>query len=223
MSTAAISREPVLPIVGVGLYTIGDAARLLGRHFNTVRSWVRQGLAPAPVHLVYGETTILSFHDLISLMIVRRLRDEGVTLEHIRNAEEYLRRAWNFQRPFATQRIMTNGNSVILALEEGGFTAADRLGQEFFADIVGELLRDVTYDALTELANCWRPRAEISLKPDVQFGQPCVVGTRLTTRTLAELVHAGDTPALIAETYSVSVKDVNAAVLFEEDLLRKAA
>jgi uncharacterized protein (DUF433 family) len=210
-------------VIGIGLYTIPETARLLGRHFNTVRSWVHQGLAPAPVHLAFGETTILSFHDLISLMVVRRLRDEGVPLRNIRSAEDYLRTEWKFPRPYATQRVLTDGKSVFVALEEGGFTSADRKGQETLAAMIKDILRDVSYDAETELATAWHPRHEIALRPDIQFGQPCIVGTRLTTSTVAELIRAGDAPDFVAETYSVPLPSVVVAVEFEEALLRQAA
>ncbi|MDE3103395.1 MAG: MerR family transcriptional regulator, partial [Chloroflexota bacterium] len=168
-SRTAERTSPRFAVIGVGLYTIPEAARLLGRHFNTVRSWVQKGLAPSPVHLAFGETTILSFHDLISLMVVARLRDEGVQLHNVRAAEDYLRTEWGFPRPFATERILTDGRSVFVALEKGGYTAVDRRGQEAFAEIIRELLHDVTYDARTRLADFWKPRGEIALRPDIQF------------------------------------------------------
>lgn len=224
MTTRAAERSRSSPaIFGVGLYTIPEAALLLDRHFNTVRSWVQKGLAPAPVHLAFGETTILSFHDLISLMVVRRLRDEGVELHSIRSAEEYLRTKWHFPRPYATERILTDGQGVFVALEHGGYTSADRQGQETLAGVIREILHDVTYDAVTELADCWKRKdGLVALRPDIQFGQPCIVGTRLTTATVAELVHAGDKPEFVSESYSVPLPQIIAALEFEEDL-RKAA
>lgn len=224
MSSRVTERPGGAPtVIGVGLYTIPEAASLLDRHFNTVRSWVQKGLAPAPVHLAFGETTILSFYDLISLMVVRRLRDEGVELRSIRQAEEYLRTEWNFPRPFATERILTDGHGVFVALEHGGLTSVDRHGQETLAAMIRDLLHDVTYHAVTELATCWQPRGEVALRPDIQFGQPCITGTRLTTSTVAELVRAGDRPEFVADSYSVSIAQVRAAVAFEDDRLRKAA
>ena len=222
MSSRTAERSNTPAVLGVGLYTIPEAAQLLDRHFNTVRSWVQKGLAPAPVHRAFGETTILSFYDLISLMVVRRLRDEGVELHSIRAAEVYLRTEWRFPRPFATEHILTDGRGVFVALEKGGYTSADRHGQEALAAVIRDLLHDVTYDAHTRLADCWKPRGDISLRPDIQFGQPCIVGTRLTTSTIAELVRAGDPLDFVAETYSVPVSKIRAAVAFEQEL-RQAA
>ena len=209
-------------VVGIGLYTIPEAAALLGRHFNTVRSWVQQGLAPAPVHYAFGETTILSFHDLISLMIVKRLRDEGVKLDKVRKAEQYLRSEWGFTRPFATERILTEGQSVFVALTESGVTSVDRWGQETLSTMLVDLLHDVTYDAMTELASAWQPRSGVLLKPDVQFGQPCIAGTRITTSSVAELVEAGDPVDFVAESFAIQPAAVRAAIDFERDLLHAA-
>ena len=125
-------------------------------------------------------------------------------------------------RPFATEHILTDGRGVFVALEKGGYTPADRHGQEALAAVIRDLLHDVTYDAHTRLADCWKPRGDISLRPDIQFGQPCIVGTRLTTSTIAELVRAGDPLDFVAETYSVPVSKIRAAVAFEQEL-RQAA
>ncbi|MDP9266281.1 MAG: DUF433 domain-containing protein [Chloroflexota bacterium] len=210
-------------LIGMGLYTLPEAALLLGRHVNTVRSWVQKGLAPAPVHLAFGETTILSFHDLVSLMVVRRLTDEGVHLSRVRKAERYLRIEWRRPRPFATEHVLTGGNDVFVALEKSGHTAASRWGQESLPGLLRDALRDVRYAAMSELAEAWSPHADVMLRPDIQFGQPCIAGTRLTTRTVAELVAAGDAIDFVAEAYSIDIRKVEAALEFEEGLIAKAA
>lgn len=210
-------------VIGIGLYTLPETALLLGRHVNTVRSWVQKGLAPAPVHLAFGDTTILSFHDLISLMVVRWLTDEGVHLSRVRQAETYLRTEWGRLRPFATEHVRTDGRDVFVALESSGYTAANRWGQEGFAGLLRDTLRDVSYGARNELATAWSPHTHVSLRPDIQFGQPCIVGTRVTTRTVAELVAAGDGIEFVADSYSIDSDKVEAALDFEEGLTAKAA
>jgi uncharacterized protein (DUF433 family) len=212
-----------ISVIGVGLYTISEVASLLGRHVNTVRSWVHKGLAPAPVHLAFGETAILSFYDLVSLMVVRCLTDEGVNLRKVRKAELYLRTVWELPRPFASNRVFTEGVGVFIEPEPGEFIAADRWGQEGLGGVLRTVLKDVTYDAVTELAESWTPVEGVVLRPDIQFGQPCIRGTRLTTRTVAELVSAGDASTYVADAYSITLAQVEAAVDFEESLLRKAA
>ncbi len=209
-------------VFGVGMYTIPEAGRYVGRHFNTVRSWVHQGLAPAPVHRRFGETTILSFHDLVSLLVVRGLRDKEVSLRQIRTAELYLRKEWGFSRPFATKHILTDGRSVLVALGREGLTAVDRWGQGVFERVVEHDLVDVSYDA-SRIARAWRPYRDVVLQPDVQFGQPCVEGTRITTSTIFGLLRAGDSEDFLGATYGLSAERIRHAAAWENSLLRQAA
>ena len=207
-------------VMGVGLYTIAEAGRLVRQRSNTVRSWVQKGLAPSPIRVRFGETTVLSFFDLVSLLVVRVLRQKSIELAQIREAESYLRKDWGLERPFAEARIYTGGRSVRTALERGAkLTSIDRRGQEVIQEVIREDLVDVTYGA-NKLAASWRPWDSVLLRPDIQFGAPCVEGTRVTTSSIFGLHAAGDDVTTIAEWYELPELTVSAAVAFEESLRR---
>ena len=70
------------PAFGTGIYSFPEAARILGLRASdvragTLRRWVA-GLAPPSVGIGSNEPRLLSFHDLISLEVVRgRFRRSG--------------------------------------------------------------------------------------------------------------------------------------------------
>lgn len=208
--------------IGVGLYSVSEIGRLFDKPVGTVRSWVQKGLAPEPIRRRFGETTVLSFHDLVSLLVVRRLRLHNISLQKIRRAEAYLREEWGLERPFAEERIYTDGRSILAALEHGaGLLSLDRRGQKVIYEVIRDDLSDVTYGA-KHLAIAWRPHKHVELRPEVQFGTPCVEGTRVTTSILYGLHHAGERIDVIASEYGLTPRTVVAAIDFEEGL-RKAA
>lgn len=202
-------------VLGVGLYTVSEAGRIIEAPAGRVRQWVQKGLAPAPVHLAHGETTIISFLDLVSLRFVRRLR-ERLSMPKIRSAEDYLRREWHFDRPFAARPILTDGRSVLVAL--GGdlekLTSADRKGQETLYEMIRRDLEDLTYGDDGN-ANSWRVEAGVRIRPDVQFGTPCIDGTRVPTRSVYDQHLAGDNAELIAWTCGVTRRQVKTALEYE--------
>ena len=65
------------------------------------------------------------------------------------------------------------------------------------------------------------PFAGVVLEPQVQFGAPCVKGTRIPTRTIFGMIEAGDSPEWVAEAYEISTSEVQAAYDWES-LLRAA-
>ena len=202
-------------VLGVGLYTVSEAGRIIEAPTSRVRQWVHKGLAPAPVHLVRGETTIISFLDLVSLRVVRRLRDR-LSMPKIRAAEEYLRREWQFDRPFASRPILTDGRSVLVALSGDleNLTSADRHGQETLYEMIRRDLEDLTYGEDGN-ANSWRVEPGVRIRPDVQFGAPCIDKTRVPTRSIYDQHLAGDSDGLIAWTCGVTTRQVKSALAYE--------
>jgi uncharacterized protein (DUF433 family) len=209
------------PPIGQGLYSVADLRRLIGisgaaPSTPTLMRWISEGLVPSAHQR--GRPTY-SFHDLISLLVVRWLRGEGVHLREIRHAEEYLRTTEGKPRPFATEALQTDGINVLYRAEPAireQLTAANRGGQEVLERALGESLRGVEYE--DELAAWWRIATDVEVRPEISFGEPCVVGTALRTAQVASLNRAGESPRRIAELYEVPVERVRAALDFEERL-----
>ena len=52
-----------------------------------------------------------------------------------------------------------------------------------------------------QVASSWSPYMDISFIPGIQLGQPCIDGTRISTRSLMGMVQAGDSKEFIANIY----------------------
>jgi uncharacterized protein (DUF433 family) len=71
------------------------------------------------------------------------------------------------------------------------------------------------------MSNGARMPDRITVNPQIHFGKPCVVGTRIPVEDVLELVRDGHSPAsIIADFYpDLSHDDVRACVQFAMDVL----
>jgi hypothetical protein len=161
-----------------------------------------------------------SFSDLISLFVVRELLRSGVKAGTIREAETYLRKLRGIDRPFVSQGIATDGSEIYLDGERaaGGpeqIESASRHGQQAMVEAIRDRLRTVRYDE--GQADRWEPAPHVLVDPAVQFGEPVVASTRLTTATFAEAVgQLGLKEA--AAAFDVPREAASSAVEFERRL-----
>lgn len=107
------------PEFGIGVYSFPAAAILIsGASARRLRSWMRSGLTPPTYDRGRAPSDLLSFHDVISLDVVSRIRSTGVSLQKIRHLESQLRRVRDVPRPFAHQVFFfTDGADVWYQLE----------------------------------------------------------------------------------------------------------
>lgn len=195
----------------VGIYPIADASRLTEIPRKTASMWAK----------LEGYSDLLTFEELISLRVVRRMR-EDVDLETIQRAERNLARLWNVPRPFAAGRFRTGYRAIFTELFPGQQpVAVGGAFQETLWELIKNDLRDVAYDA-DDRAAVWSPRPHIVLTPDVQFGQPCIEGTRVTTRTVYQFVKGGAPYDELAEDLDISIAKLRAAYEYEEGLWKRA-
>jgi uncharacterized protein (DUF433 family)/DNA-binding transcriptional MerR regulator len=211
-----------------GIYGVPEAARYLlasrnARDVYRVKSrhlvrWIRRGLALPTLAEVPGREMLITFQDLVSLRVIAALRSAGVSFPKIRAAHEWLRQHTEEPRPFATEVLWTERSEVFTELQER-LIAASRHGQ-----LAMEMLRQyiIPVHGLTfgedRVATCWEPTDGVLLHPLIQFGSPCVKGTRVPTRTVWGMVEAGDPPQMVAESFRLTMEDVDAALRWEESL-----
>ena len=213
------------PALGAGLYSANElsrylSSRSLGASPATVGRWIRGGLTPTP-HL--GKLPTYTFHDLISLLVVGWLRSKGVKLSDVRRAEGYLRTELGFDRPFAREEIYTDGINVLYEanpLIEDQLTAANLEGQEVMRKALEATLSGVRYD--NALAVWWDIRPLVRLDPTIQFGAPCIAGTRIPTAQLADFVEAGESIERLASLYELPPVWISEALDFERNLAHAA-
>lgn len=207
---------PGKPDFGVGVYTFSEAATILGRGPDAVTSrqvnyWIRTGLTPPSMEAL--DRGVLSFHDLISLEMVRRFRALGVSLQRVRWFEERLRREYSDRaRPMAYEVFFTDG-ATIWAKEAGEADGklleivGRRQDHYVWSDSVTTFAIEVEFEDQSGAATSWTPAPWISLDPDVQFGTPVVAGSRVPVRTIGANLKVGD-PEQVADWYGLTINQV---------------
>jgi uncharacterized protein (DUF433 family) len=221
-------------LVGVGLYTIGEASRLTGVPAQRIRRWLRgyhyqrggQRLWSAPlwhpqIERIDDEVT-LGFRDLTEVRIVDALIHAGLGLRTIRLAMDRARAYLSDERPFSTTRFKTDGRSIFLEIadEAGESTLYDLLRRQYgFGRIIAPSLKDLDFDE--HAAVRWWPlshRHAVVLDPQRGFGQPIVNDGGVSTSVLAAAVEAEGSVRAAAKTYNVGESAVRDALLFEKRL-----
>ncbi len=227
MTTVA---EPPSPTPAFeGIYDVPEAARYLKAcsrgdeaypvASSKIISWIRLGISSPELSAVPGNQLLIGFEDLVSMRIVAALRAAGFTGPRIRDMEQWLRKMTKSQRPFATETLWTGQGHVYVELRER-LVAASSAGQLAFTIMRDYIIpvHGLAFDAETRLAKSWEPVPNVVLQPQVQFGAPCIKGTRIPTRAIAGMIEAGDPKEWVASAYGLSPESVEEACGWERRL-----
>lgn len=195
-------------LLGRGIYDLVEAARLVKRDPETVARWTRGREPLYPV----SNTRLLSFLDVISLLVVSELVECKVPKREIRNGAQYLADTLDTEYPFAHEELATAGAAFFGNV--GDWVDVGKRGQGAFEPVILHLLKPIEYGS-DRLAAIWRPSSGVWVNPAVQAGAACVDGTRVPTRIIAQLVEAEEDPEDIAEDLHLELSSVEAALAFE--------
>ncbi|MGA7272723.1 MAG: helix-turn-helix domain-containing protein [Acidimicrobiia bacterium] len=131
-------------------FTAEQAGRLTNCTPHQLRYWDRVGLVSPSVQGTGGRPGVrrlYSFRDLVALRVVRSLLDNGMSLQRVRRAWEYLRRNADFDDHLASIRLVTDGRSIFTIVnDDGELLDALREGQLAFFIAIDEIARDVEED-----------------------------------------------------------------------------
>jgi uncharacterized protein (DUF433 family) len=183
-----------------------------------IMRWIRAGLVAPERKDAPGRDIVITFEDLVTCQAVTLLREAGFSLEAIRKTETYFAEHYGTLKPFA-HRDFWHAKPDMFGLVDGQFVSGSSGGQitlEFLARWLRPLNARLGFSQESGRADYWQPGRGISLRPTVQFGQPCLEGTRIPTGAIWSYVHAGDSPEFIARAYGLRVDDVERAVRWEE-------
>lgn len=202
-------------LLGRGIYSTREAARLIHAHPDLVARWTNKRKGKTAL-IGPSQGDLFSFHDLISLLVVKELWVRGVTTDQIRAGRDFLAVHLQIERPFAHHDgLATVGRSFFADLD-GGWYDAGKGGQGAFQSVIAPMLRPIEYDA-DLMASLWRPREYVLLNPQIQAGSPCVDRTRITTSALASMAQGEDLQD-VADDFDLDVAEVAAAVEYEQEL-----
>ena len=209
-----------------GIYDLPEAARYLragshpaqrdGLRPPTLIRWIRNGLSWPDLTDAPGRQLLLEFEHLISMRVIAALRASRVPWGEIRRTEQWLRDARRTPHPFATELLWT-GQGDLFAEWAENLVSGSRHGQAAF-DRLREYVIPVSglaFSGESGVAVSWEPQFGVLLSPLVQFGAPCIKGTRIPTRSIFGMVEAGDSPKWVADAYDISMCEVEAAYDWE--------
>lgn len=214
-------------ILGQGVYTPREAARLVGTTAQQVLRWTRgsgptEPLWNAHYQFLDNDVTEISFLDLIEVRVVSALRREKVSLQAIRFAMEFAREKFGIERPLASQSFKTDGTEILMkALENDGdyvSLSKRRPGQRVFGKIIAQSLNDLEYEH--DLAARWRPKnhSAVIIDPKRHFGDPILDVYGVSTRTLYEEFVEFDDLDYLTRIYEIPKKLIRVGISFEKSL-----
>lgn len=235
-------------LLGLGIYSQPEAARLLRMTPSRLRRWVngytywlsreasevkrarppvlRKGDLPIIRHAV-----ALSFLELMELRVIRILVDElDVPLQTVRKKALHAQRIFGTRYPFASRKVFAEGRRVFAGIGPGeeeadvievAEVASGKTEQVQWARIYEPVMREVQFDPETSFARRWwpfGPETPVVLDPAIMFGAPVIAGSRLRTSVAARMAKV-EGPDVTAAAYRVSPDGVRAALRFENYLI----
>ncbi|MDH3259728.1 MAG: helix-turn-helix domain-containing protein [Acidimicrobiia bacterium] len=158
-------------------FSAQQASQLTGCTQHQLRYWDRVDLVRPSIQGTGGRPGVrrlYSFRDLVALRVVRSLLDNGMSVQRVRRAWDYLRRNAEMDSHLSEVKLVTDGNTIFRiasgdeelldALREGQlafFVAIDSIARSVEEDITRfeldrdsflEILRRVEDDVVTEAA-----------------------------------------------------------------------
>ena len=131
-------------------FTAEQACRLSNCTHHQLRYWDRVGLVTPTLQGSGGRPGVrrlYNFRDLVALRVVRSLLDNGMSLQRVRRAWDYLRREGDMEGHLADVKLVTDGLSIFrVSNDDGELMDALRQGQLAFFVAIDEMTREVEED-----------------------------------------------------------------------------
>ncbi len=222
----------------VGTYTINEATLYLratvsgNRCFPTIypqhlSRWHRDGIGTNCNARPNRGIRSINFFELVSFRMVAAMRAHGISSHDIKLASYLLQEKWSWEYPFSMQQIWVGLPDLFVEID-GVPVAVTRFWQSAL-DLMKEYLvplesnsHGLIFDSFLQ-ASAWSPSEGVLIDPGLQFGEPCILGTRIPTETIWALHQAGDSIGLISRMYDLPVSQINSAVKWETKLAEIAA
>jgi len=229
-------------LLGVGLYSIPEAARLIGVRSDKLRRWAEGYTFPGrrteghsePVIVAQlkspGDLSVLTFNDLIELHFVSMFRAQGVSMPVIRAAADNARKLFQTTHPFAVERFDTDGKRIFATLTEaarrpsgipqGRWMSELDKGQIVFERMVRPFLKKLDWDR-REARRYWPLGKDrrVVLDPSRAFGHPIDAETGVPTFALYQAFQGQQDEEAVADWYRIDVAAVRDAIEYEQSLL----
>ena len=204
--------------LGQGLYTISEAARLIGEPVQRVRAWLKNYWAEEGYGKL-GDVPTLNFSTLIELKTFVQLRVAGVSARDIQRARKELQLIVDDEHPFANRAVLEGlatdeKKKVSIRLDENYLSLDGK--RQFQLGIIEEFMDNLDFGDNGQARRYTPPKGNgsIVLDPKINFGAPSVAGTRIEASVLHGMRMAGDSVQLLASLYGLTRKQVEDAINF---------
>jgi uncharacterized protein (DUF433 family) len=226
-----------LNLLNTGLYSVPEAARLTRISVGKIRRWLKGYNFKSGDSIHHSDAVwqgelqpvenklALSFRDLLELRFVDAFIGAGVSWRTMRRAHAKAQTGLDTTHPFCSNRIFTDGRSILLRQgEQDSDQALIDLAtdQAEFSRIVEPFRKELEFSGSDII---WWPlgrQRQIVVDPKRNFGQPTVARSGVPSQVLARSVKANASSDLVAQWYEVQPEEIRDAVEFEESLARAA-
>lgn len=131
-------------------FTAQQASKLTNCTPHQLRYWDRVNLVQPSIQQTGGRPGVkrlYSFRDLVALRVVRSLLDNGMSVQRVRRAWDYLRRHGDIDMHLSDVKLVTDGVSIFrVAHDDDELLDALREGQLAFFVALDEITRSVEED-----------------------------------------------------------------------------
>lgn len=215
-----------LNILGEGVYSPREVARLIGGTSQDVLRWTRGSGPNDPLWLSHyhklDDATELSFLDLVELRVVKAFRRAGVSLQAIRFAINFASEKYEVEHPLSSLRFKVGGQEILMEAVEkdGDYVSLSKKhpGQKAFAKIISQSLDDLEYE--DNVATKWHPKYAkgVVLDPKRYFGDPILDEYGVSTKILAQEFSEHKNAKYLSKIYEIPSKAIQTALNFEKYL-----
>jgi hypothetical protein len=185
-----------MEILGKGVYSIAEAARLTRLRTQRVSEWFRGRESVSRIfrpvfqsdYPILDEEYAISFLDLVELNIGGKLREAGISLQQLRKVYNELRLDFG-DHPFCSRQVYVDGKQVFtrgLSDEESSSVIEAITRQAYFDKIILPFLKKIDYNEATKQAERWHIANMIVVDPAIRFGKPIVRETGIATSVLRQ-------------------------------------
>lgn len=226
----------------IPLYTVSDAARIVGVPSSTLSTWAKGYVRHPPGRpVVTGEPVVtclqpdqhgapvIPFVGLAEAMVLAAVRRSGVPMQRIRPALNALEREIGVEHALASRRLYTDGAELLFEYGERhrgsseGDSALDlvvvRSGQRVFADVLAAYLQRIEYgdDGYADLIHVpVYEFADVVADPTRAFGAPIFERGGVRVSDVLERFWAGEALDHLSDDFGVPLDQL-------EDVLRVAS
>jgi uncharacterized protein (DUF433 family)/DNA-binding transcriptional MerR regulator len=223
-------------LLRTGIYTVRDAADLIGVSSQKIRAWIagwpRTVAAPVVDNDLgwVDDRLAFSFANLMELRFIAFFEGAGVKLREIRAIMDEVRAELHRPHPFATNVVFkTDGEKIVaeIAHRNGIADLYDLRSRNFEMSMVvyKTLKTGVVYDPSGN-AQAWFPRRKLApnviVHPRLAFGRPVLKGSGIPTEAIAKAARAEGSIEAAAILFEIPTSKAEEATSFEEHI-RQAA